>query len=330
MKIKATLDKIPGSMMLFPLLLGAILNTLFPGTPTFFGSFTGALWQGALPILAVFFFCMGATLSFKSTPHILKKGGALLIAKIAVAAIVGIIVAKFIGNGMILGGLSVLAIVAAMNDTNGGMYMALMGQFGKAEDAGAYSIMSLESGPFITMVSLGIAGLSGFPWQTMVGAILPMVLGMVVGNLDKDCREFFGKAAPVLIPFFAFGLGAGLDFKKVATAGITGILLGVAVVVITGSVLFLVDRLTGGNGIAGLAAATTAGNAAGVPAAVAAANPAYKAVAGPATIMVAASIIVSAILCPVIVSWYANRLKKKEKLKLQEQSGMNSIPTNDI
>ncbi|MBS4214500.1 MULTISPECIES: 2-keto-3-deoxygluconate permease [Neobacillus] len=317
MKIKATLDRIPGSMMLFPLLIGATLNTLFPGTPTFFGSFTGALWGGALPILAVFFFCMGTTLSFKATPYIAKKGGALLLTKIGVAAIIGIIAAQFIGNGMVLGGLSVLAIVASMNDTNGGMYMALMGQFGKAEDAGAYSIMSLESGPFLTMVSLGLAGLAGFPWQTMVGAILPMVLGMIIGNLDPDCREFFGKAAPVLIPFFAFGLGAGLDFNKVATAGLTGILLGVAVVVITGSALFVVDKLTGGNGIAGLAAATTAGNAAGVPAAVAAANPAYAEVAGTATIMVAASVIVTAILCPIVTAWYANRLKKKEQFKLQ-------------
>ncbi|WP_423798537.1 2-keto-3-deoxygluconate permease [Neobacillus sp. SAB-20_R2A] len=317
MKIKATLEKIPGGMMLVPLLLGATLNTLFPGTPTFFGSFTGALWGGALPILAVFFFCMGTTLSFRATPYILKKGGALFLTKVGVAALVGIIAAKLIGDGMVLGGLSVLAIVAAMNDTNGGMYMALMGQFGKAEDAGAYSIMSLESGPFLSMVTLGLAGLAGFPWQTMVGAILPLVLGMILGNLDKDCQEFFGKAAPVMIPFFAFGLGAGLDFGKVATAGLSGILLGLGVIVITGTALFLVDKLTGGNGIAGLSAATTAGNAAGVPAAVAAANPAYAQVAGSATIMVAASVIVTAILCPIVVAWYASRLKKKEQFKLQ-------------
>ncbi|PLT27887.1 2-keto-3-deoxygluconate permease [Peribacillus deserti] len=319
MKIKATMDKIPGSMMLFPLLIGATLNTLFPETPTFFGSFTGALWTGAMPILAVFFFCMGSTLSFRATPYILKKGGALLITKVGIAAIVGIIATQFIGNDMILGGLSVLAIVAAMNDTNGGMYMALMGQFGKPEDAGAYSIMSLESGPFLTMVTLGAAGLAGFPWQAMVGAILPLVLGMILGNLDKDLRDFLAKAPPVLIPFFAFGLGCGLDFTKVAASGLTGILLGVFVVVVSGAALFLVDRLTGGNGIAGLSAATTAGNAAGVPAAVAAANPAYAAVAGNATIMVATSVIVTAILCPIVVSWYANRLQKKEKPLLKQQ-----------
>lgn len=61
--------------------------------------------------------------------------------------------------------------------------------------------------------------------------------------------------------------------------------MGVAVVVVTGIPLFFADRLTGGNGVAGVAAASTAGNAAAVPAIVAAANPAYADAAGPATIL---------------------------------------------
>ena len=49
-------------------------------------------------------------------------------------------------------GISTLAVVAAFNDTNGGLYMALMKQYGSAEDAAAYSVMSIESGPFFTML----------------------------------------------------------------------------------------------------------------------------------------------------------------------------------
>ncbi|MEW5323340.1 2-keto-3-deoxygluconate permease [Geobacillus thermoleovorans] len=312
MKIKATLDRIPGGMMIVPLILGAIINTLFPSTAQTFGSFTGALLTGALPILAVFYVCMGATIDFRATPYILKKGGALLVTKVGIAAIIGIIAARFLGEDMIdaglFAGLSVLAIVAAMNDTNGGLYMALMGQFGKKEDVAAYSIMSLESGPFLTMVTLGVAGLSAFPWQTLVGAILPLIVGMVLGNLDRDLRDFLGLAVPVLVPFFAFALGAGLNLQNVWKAGLAGILLGVAVVAITGSSLWLVDRLTGGNGVAGLAAASTAGNAAGVPAAVAAANTAYAPVAPAATALVASCVIVTAILVPIVTAWWAKRV----------------------
>ena len=74
MKIKATVEKIPGGMMIVPLLLGCGLANLAPGAPRFFGSFTGALFTGALPMLAIFYVCLGATISLRTTPYLLKKG----------------------------------------------------------------------------------------------------------------------------------------------------------------------------------------------------------------------------------------------------------------
>ena len=56
MKIKATIERIPGGMMLIPLLLGAVLNTLAPDTGAYFGSFTKGMISGTVPILAVWFF----------------------------------------------------------------------------------------------------------------------------------------------------------------------------------------------------------------------------------------------------------------------------------
>ena len=311
-RIKRAIERVPGGMMIVPLFFGAILRTLAPGTPTFFGSFTGALFTGALTILAVFYVCMGATIEFRATPYILKKGGALFGAKVAVAVIAGIVLGRIWGEAPVtaglLAGISTLAVVAAMNDTNGGLYMALMGQFGSARDVAAYSIMSIESGPFLTMVTLGVAGLSAFPWQALVGAILPLAVGMILGNLDREMRDFLARAVPVMIPFFAFALGANIDLTVVWKAGLLGIFLGVAVVIVTGAALFLVDRLTGGNGIAGLAAASTAGNAAAVPAIVAAANPVYKPAAASATVLVATSVVVTAILVPIVTAWWYRRV----------------------
>jgi 2-keto-3-deoxygluconate permease len=313
--IKRMIERIPGGMMIVPLFTGAIIRTAAPGTPQFFGSFTGALFTGALTILAVFYVCMGSTIEFKATPYILKKGGALFAAKVATAVVVGVLLGRLWGeapvpNG-ILAGLSTLAVVAAMNDTNGGLYMALMGQFGAPRDVAAYTVMSIESGPFLTMVTLGVAGLSAFPWQALVGAILPLAVGMMLGNLDRQMRAFLAPAVPVLIPFFAFALGANIDLTTVWKAGLLGVGLGVFVVVATGIVLFFTDRLTGGKGIAGLAAASTAGNAAAVPAIVAAANPVYKPAAASATVLVATSVVVTAILVPIITAWWYRRLSAR-------------------
>ena len=311
--IKRAIEKVPGGMMTVPLLLGALIAFFFPGTPKFFGSFTGALFSGgALTILAVFYVCMGASIDFKATPYIVKKGGTLLIVKVGVAMILGLIFGRYLGEAPITAGIfagvSTLAIVAAMNDTNGGLYMALMGQYGRPRDVGAYTIMTLESGPFLTMVTLGVAGLSSFQWPALVGAILPLVIGMIIGNLDREMRAFLSKAVPVMIPFFAFALGTGLNLSQVWQAGLLGLAMGVAVVVVTGIPLFFADRLTGGNGVAGVAAASTAGNAAAVPAIVAAANPAYADAAGPATILIAACVVVTAILTPILTSWVASKV----------------------
>jgi 2-keto-3-deoxygluconate permease len=310
--IKRSIERIPGGMMIVPLFTGAILVTLWPDAGKFFGSFTGALFSGALPILAVFYVCMGATLELKATPYILKKGGALFLSKVLVAAICGVVLGRLWHEAPVAGGvfagISTLAVVASLNDTNGGLYMALMGQFGSARDVGAYSIMSIESGPFLTMVTLGIAGLSAFPWQALVGAVLPLVVGMILGNLDREMRDFLARAVPVMIPFFAFGLGAGINLTNVWKAGILGLGLGVFVVLVTGTALLIADKLTGGNGIAGLAAASTAGNAAAVPAIVASANPAYKAAAASGTVLVATSVVVTAVLVPIVTAWWSRRV----------------------
>jgi 2-keto-3-deoxygluconate permease len=320
--IKRTIDRIPGGMMIVPLLIGSLVATFLPDTPKFFGSFTNALFTGALPILAVFYVCMGASINIKSTPYLLKKGGTLLATKVGIAVLIGIVLGHFLGeqpvSSGLFAGISTLAIVAAMNDTNGGLYMALMGQYGRSEDVGAYSVMSLESGPFLTMVTLGIAGLSAFPWPTLVGSILPLALGMLLGNLDRDMRDFLAKAVPVMIPFFALALGASLDLHNVWQAGLLGLGMGVAVVVLTGIPLFFADRLTGGTGVAGVAAATTAGNAAAVPALIAAANPVYAEAAKSATILVAACVVVTAILAPLLTAAVAKRVQQRNPVVIPE------------
>lgn len=314
-RIKAGMEKVPGGLMLIPLLVGAVIHTVAPDAGTFFGSFTGALFTGLAPILGVFYVCLGATLDVKATAYIAKKGGTLLGSKIVFAAIVGIVLGRFMGeapiSGGLLSGLSVLAVVAALSDTNGGLYMSLMGQFGRNRDVGAYSVMSLESGPFLTMLILGVAGLSAFPWQALVGAILPLALGMLLGNLDPTMRKFLAPAVPALVPFLGLTLGLTINLTAVWQAGLLGLALGLFVVFVGGAVLLLADKLSRGDGIAGLAAATTAGNAAVVPTIVAQANPAYASAAQSATVLVASSVVVTAILCPIVTVLWARMVLKQ-------------------
>lgn len=317
MRIKQTVDKIPGGLMLVPLFLGALCHTFSPGAGKYFGSFTNGLITGTVPILAVWFFCMGAGIDIKATGIVLRKSGTLVVTKILVAWVVAMIAARILpGEGIQTGffaGLSTLALVAAMDMTNGGLYASIMQQYGTKEEAGAFVLMSIESGPLVSMLILGTAGVATFETRLFVGAVLPFLIGFVLGNLDHELREFFSKATTTMIPFFAFALGNTIDLSVIGKTGLPGILLGISVIVITGIPLMLADKyIGGGNGTAGLAASSTAGAAVSNPLIIAEMKPEFASVAPAATALVATSVIVTSILVPMLTAWWSKCMKNAE------------------
>ena len=321
MKILKTVKKVPGGLMIVPLLLGVLVNTFLPG---FFeiGSFSTHLWKtGAMPILAVFLFCNGAQINVKQAGQPLLKGVTLTAAKFIVGALLGILVNTFAGPQGIFG-LAPLAIIAAITNSNGGLYAALAGEFGDSTDVGAVSILSLNDGPFFTMVALGMSGIAEIPFMMLVGAVLPIIAGCVMGNLDEELREWLAPGAVILIPFFAFPLGSALGLGQLLEAGGPGIILGVSCTLLTGLAGYGVMKLIRAkNPEIGAAVGTTAGNAVGTPAAIAAADATLQGVEQAATAQIAAAIIVTAILCPLLVSFIAKFENKRRAAKSADAKG---------
>ncbi|MCW0307532.1 2-keto-3-deoxygluconate permease [Pantoea ananatis] len=310
MDIKATVEKIPGGMMVVPLVLGAIVNTFAPEALQV-GGFTTALFkEGAPALIGAFLFCMGAGIYIKAAPKALLIGGGVTASKFLVAVAVGFAVDTFFGAEG-LWGLTSVAVISAMSNTNGGLYAALAGEFGQDNEVGATPVISLNDGPVLTMIALGAAGMANIPVMSVVVVIVPMLLGMLLGNLDPKMRDFFSQGGPILIPFFAFALGASIDFAMLLKGGLAGIILGGLTTLVGGFFNIKVDRLLGGSGITGAAASSTAGNAVATPVAIAHADPALADVVAAATPLVATSVIVTAILTPMLTSWVAKRNQQR-------------------
>jgi 2-keto-3-deoxygluconate permease len=340
--IKATLERIPGGLMLVPLLLGATLNTLdqahlpwveaalqaLGASPTKDGhyellrlgavpaqgasSFTESLFKtGALTLIALFLFCVGSQMTLRIGARALGKGALLTTGKFIAGAGIGLALGAWFDpfDGFL--GLSTVAVVAAMTNGNGGLFAALSGQYGNRSDVGALSVLSLNDGPFLTMIALGMMG-ETFPAAVFLAVLLPLTLGMILGNLDPDLRDFLKPGEKLTIPFFAFALGAGMNLAVFAQWNLllAGITLGVLTLLVSGGFMWLALALFGFKSrLAAFAEASTAGNAAATPAAIAAAATAadspnaaaFQNIVGTATAQISIAVITTALLCPLAV-----------------------------
>lgn len=321
MRIKATLDRIPGGLMIIPLFFGALMNTFAPNLLRI-GGFTEALFVGGImPLIAFFLLCVGAEINFKNAGTAVAKGTTMLVTKWVIGAGFGMIAYIFAGpNGLFLG-LAPLAIIAAMTNSNGSMFVAIVSQYGKEDDKAAISILSLNDGPFLTMVALAIFGTMGFvdgffSFVDFIAVILPIIVGAVLGNLDQEMREFLTKGPNALIPFIAFALGMTIDLAAVLEGGLAGIVLGVLTVFLTGSTCAFLFKKIGWNPVVGAAEGAVAGNAIATPAAIAAVSTSFEPIAGIATVQVAAAVVTSGMLLPIYIAY----LVKKQEKQIKKES----------
>ncbi|MBT9136951.1 MAG: 2-keto-3-deoxygluconate permease [Firmicutes bacterium] len=266
-----------------------------------------------MPLIALLILATGAQINMKQGRGVFARVGALLLAKTFIPGLLVIAYGLIFGAEGILG-ISLLAALVAFTNSNGGLWLALAGQYGSEEDRGAYVASALNDGPFFVLLMLGLSGLGAIPWVFIVAAIVPFLVGFVLGNLDNKFAEMMKPTPTITIPFFAFALGAGINLTNLIRGGLTGVVLGLLVAVITGGLGFLMYKLFfKGNSGMGFAIGTTAGNAVATVAVVVQADPAFAVFAGAATSQVAASVLVTAFVTPLITHYFCTRYGKQSR-----------------
>ncbi|OBZ33755.1 2-keto-3-deoxygluconate permease [Megasphaera sp. DISK 18] len=296
--------KIPAAAMIIPMFLSIIFNTIFPDFVKI-GSLTTAIFakSAVVPLTAAVLFFAGTQLKMNEAPEALKRGGILLLGKFFVGYAVGTLFSLIFGQAGLLG-ISTLAVFTALLSSNGSIYLAIVGEYGDDQDMGAYSLLSLKDGPFLTMIALGASGASSIPIHSLFATIFPMLLGIALGNLYPGTRSYFKGGTKVLIPLVGISVGASLNLMMLFKGGISGIVLGLVAFIAGGIILVGLDKLILRRpGYAGASLASVAGSAVATPTIVAGVVPGMEEAAAVASVQVAAAVIVTAILCPMLSSW---------------------------
>lgn len=308
MKLMQTINKIPAGLMIVPLFIGILINTFCPQILQI-GSFTTATFTkvGAASFMGVQLVAIGTMLKVKETPEVIKRGGVLLLAKFMAGGALGYL-ANFLFGPSGFFGLTALALIAGITSANGSMYTALMTTYGDKIDCSTVSVLTFKDGPFLTLLALGASGLINLPVEALLATIIPLLLGMLLGNLDDEFTKFFSPAVAIMIPFVGLTLGGSINLLDIARGGMPGILLGLLTVFIAGPFVVFCDRkFSKRSGYAGVAISTVAGNAIATPAIVGLIDPSWKPYVAVATTQIAAAVVFTAIVVPLLTSFWVKK-----------------------
>ncbi|MFI3212691.1 MAG: 2-keto-3-deoxygluconate permease [Eubacteriales bacterium] len=299
--------QIPARIMIIPLFLGASVYTFIPQILEI-GSFTTAVFsnEAATTLMGLQLLCLGSRIEIRKFGQVFRYGGAILFGKILSGFVLAVVCMNLFGKDGFWG-ISVLAMICAVSNTNGSMYLSFMAAKGDKLGGAASPIITINNGPFVTLVLLGMTGLSSFDYMQLIAALFPVVFGLVLGNISEKCKEFLAPGCSLLIPFIGFSLGAGINLKNLFFGGMSGILLGVIAVVVSVIITGLSDKYIGGNtGYGGIVASCVGANAIAVPAFIGQMDASFAPYVEAATAQVAAAAIVSIFLVSAISSWWSH------------------------
>lgn len=308
------MKKLPGGLVIIPLVLAVVLATFCPQVYQIGGYVTALFYEGNSAMMGFFLIVCGSSISIKQVGMPLYKGVTLTGMKFLLGVAVGLIVGALCGDAGLLG-ITPFVWIAAITNSNSSLYIALSSQFGNASDTGAVSILALNDGPFFTLVALGATGLASIPIESLIATLVPILIGFVWGNLDAGFRKACATAQPIVTFFMTISIGAKTDVNTIITAGASGIILGL-ISAATAVIFFIVANLLlpkKERNAMGAAIGTTALNSAMTPAAVAEADPTMAEYVDMATAQCATASVVTLFLCPFITAFFDKYMQKRRK-----------------
>jgi 2-keto-3-deoxygluconate permease len=308
MKIMKFIGKIPGGLMIIPMLITAIINTVAPGALQI-GSATSGIFTsaGTMTIVGIILFIAGSQLKVKQLGMAIKRGGILCIAKIAIGFAVSFIVFGLFGDKGVLG-ISAMAFVIALSSCNPGVYMALVQQYGDVVDEAAFGLLNVVAVPALPILILSISSGGGFDVMSVVAVLVPFIVGMILGNLDDGIAKLMAPGTPICLVFLGFCFGSNINLINAVKAGPSGLLVALIYLIVTVPVFLAVDKfIIRRPGYAGVAFSSIAGISAAVPGIIAEIMPQFAPYAPTATAQMALAVVITSFSAPFITKWIVGK-----------------------
>lgn len=299
------MNKISAGTFLIPLIISMILYTFWPNL-FMIGGFTEAIFShtGVSFISGMLAFATGSRINIHSLKKLLQHQGALLLVKVILAVFFSLAFLSYFGHEGIWG-ISGLAFVVAMFSINPALQLSILEDYGYGDDAMIMGLSTAVTLPMLPMILYSVffsaGGLGGINWTPILSALIPLVVGFILGNLDPDIGKLYSPIVGALLPFLGWNLGQSMNLIDALNAGVSGILLTILYVLLM-SLLYIADtKWLKADGVSGLAMMSVAGVSTIAPPAIAEIFPEVADYVLVANSQILFASIITSIIIPIVI-----------------------------
>lgn len=305
------MKKIPGGLLLIPMLISAIFYTF---APNFFdiGPVSGAFFKkkGINYMLGLICFLSATSLDLRCFKKILRKQGSILLIKFILSLILGILFVKFFGLDGIFG-ISALAFITGISSLNPALYLAFAQDYGDEDDVAAFGLAEILCMPAFSILIFSLSKSSTIDWTLLISILIPLIFGLIIGNLDRQMAEFFYPAITIITPIMGWSFGPGINIINAFEASFQGIFLSILFYLLILPILFFYERkILKENGMTSLGISSIAGVSTSVPEILASSDQSLVGFSQSATSQLAMGVLITSIITPILVGKF---MKKRNK-----------------
>lgn len=303
------MKKFPGGIILIPMFISALLNTVLPNAASSLGGATEAVFgsRAINSYMGLISFFSAMSLNIKSAAHVLRKQGVLLFVKTTLCIGVCLFFARWRGLSGIFS-ISFLSVLCALCSTNPSLYLAIMQDYGSNEDKSAFSILGIFCTPIFPMLIYSLVGGVKIDPLPVISILLMVALGILFGNISKSFKNFCAPAAVILMPFFGFALGSGINLLEAFKACASGVLLTVIFyAVLLPALYFTETRILKEDGFSAVAMTSVAGISIAIPSFLAACDARASPYVSKAAAQITFATTLSSIITPLIIKKLAKK-----------------------
>lgn len=186
-------------------------------------------------------FISGCTVKLSSIKSVLKIYGVLIFVRTAISAIFAILFYNIFGLDGFLG-ISLVGFICTITSLNPSLFLAIMEDCGDEVDMSAFGFISLFATPVVAMLIFGLSQPTNIDYMSIVSLIIPLILGVAIGNIDKDLGKFISTGMPFMIFALGWSVGNSINLFEAVKAGFSGIIMAIIYYILIFLPMLFVER----------------------------------------------------------------------------------------